>query len=113
MFSPFLGIIAALRPSSHFFDNFFMGIEVCLERCDSYGKFGYIKNKLQQSWSMMLHENVKEFSVKIVIPAFQNPLSLTLFALWFMLLYIIPNTLSHVPYALCLMPYNQSLILNP
>jgi hypothetical protein len=22
-----------------------MGIEVCLERCDSYGKFGYIKKQ--------------------------------------------------------------------
>ena len=34
------------------------------------------KNKLHQSWRMMLHVNVEEFPVKIVIPVFQNPLSL-------------------------------------
>ena len=33
------------------------------------------KNKLQQSCRMMLHKNVEEFPVKIVIPVFQNPLS--------------------------------------
>ena len=59
---------------------------------------------------MMLHKNVEEFPVKIVIPVFQNPLSLILYALWFMLLCIIPNTLSHVPYALCLMPYALCLM---
>ena len=31
------------------------------------------KNKLQQSWRMMLHENVKEFPVKVVISISMYP----------------------------------------
>ena len=62
---------------------------------------------------MMIHENVEEFPVKIVIPVFHNPLSLILYALWFMLLCIMPNALSHVPYALCVIPYALYQIPNP
>ena len=31
---------------SNFFTIFFMGSEVCLERCDSYGNFGYFEKKI-------------------------------------------------------------------
>ena len=30
---------------SHIFTNFFRGSALCLERCDSYGNFGYLKKK--------------------------------------------------------------------
>ena len=55
------------------------------------------KNKLQQSWRMMLHKNVEKFQVKIFIHVFQNPLSLMAYA--FMLDPLIFNSC-----ALCLMP---------
>ena len=42
IFCPFWVIFAALRPSFYyFFTIFVMGSEVCLERCDSYGNFGF------------------------------------------------------------------------
>ena len=31
---------------SKFFTIFFMGSEVCLERCDSYSNFGYFEKKI-------------------------------------------------------------------
>ena len=47
---PFWGIFAALQPSFFFlfffFTIFVMGSEVCMERCDSYGNFGF-KNKIE------------------------------------------------------------------
>ena len=43
IFSQFLGIFAALWPCFYYFYNFFRGSEVSLERCDSYGNFGYLK----------------------------------------------------------------------
>ena len=42
-FCPFWAIFAALRPSFSYFYNFFRGLEVCLENCDSIGNFGYLK----------------------------------------------------------------------
>ena len=49
------------------------------------GQKSHIKNKLQQSWRMMLLVNVEEFPVKIGIPVFQNSLSLSFkpYGLWF------------------------------
>ena len=44
-FYPFLGIFTALRPSFYYFLKKFWGSEVCLERCDSYGSFGYSNKK--------------------------------------------------------------------
>ena len=40
----YLGIFAAMRPSFFLYlKNKVMGSEVCLERCDSYGNFGYLE----------------------------------------------------------------------
>ena len=42
IFCKFLGIFAALRSSFKFFTIFFRDSDVCLERYDSYGDFGYL-----------------------------------------------------------------------
>ena len=53
-FGHFCGLV------SYIFTIFFMGSEVCLERCDSYGNFGY----LEKNQTFLFHENfVKEHSV--------------------------------------------------
>ena len=40
-----MGNFAALRTSFKYFTMFFRDSEVCMERFDSYGDFGYLKKK--------------------------------------------------------------------
>ena len=64
-FYPFLGIFAALRPSFKYFNHFFRGSEVCLERCDSYNNFGYLK---EYQTFLFLQKFVREHIVLLLKP---------------------------------------------
>ena len=43
---PFWAFLLLCNLVSNIFTIFSMGSEVCLEQCDSYGNFGYLKKKL-------------------------------------------------------------------
>ena len=79
-FRPFWGFFAALRPSLSYFYNFFRGSEVCLERCDSHGNFGFFFNK----FFLLLENFVKRTHCPHIVT-----MALLLFIIRFGLKYVI------------------------